>query len=145
MSSRFGDGENDFFFQPCSSSHLTGFVQETDWLPSSRLLVLSTVVPLFHTSNEHLKIVFSGDVKVCAWGWVVANTSSCSLAPPPLHSPSFSCPVLHPPSSSRFSLSEVVSLLNMSNDVVIYVSLHLSMSDGRAGVWWMCVVMVGGG
>lgn len=27
----------------------------------------------------------------------------------------------------------------MSNDVVISVSLHLSMSDGRAGVGWICV------
>ena len=38
-------------------------------------------------------------------------------------------PVLQ--SSSRFSLPSVVSLLNMSNDVVISVSLHLSMSDGE--------------
>lgn len=42
---------------------------------------------------------------------------------------SSSRPVLQ--SSSRFSLSSVVSLLNMSNDVVISVSLHLSMSDGK--------------
>lgn len=42
---------------------------------------------------------------------------------------SSSRPVLQ--SSSRFSLSSVVSPLNMSNDVVISVSLHLSMSDGK--------------
>lgn len=42
---------------------------------------------------------------------------------------SSSRPVLQ--SSSRFSPSSVASLLNMSNDVVISVSLHLSTSDGK--------------
>lgn len=83
------------------------------------------------------------------WGWIASNTSNCA-PPPSLLSPSSSCPVLHPPSPSRFSLSEVVSLLNMSNDVVISVSLHLSMSDGKQEVWrvfecCVCEVVVGVG
>lgn len=54
----------------------------------------------------------------------------CSQCLHPLHSPpppvmSFILPLFFP------SLSRLVSLLKMSNDVVISVSLHLSMSDRK--------------
>lgn len=105
-------------------------------------LFLSSSPP--RTSSERLGVALSEGVRC---------TVDCSPAPPPpppsLPSSS-SGPVLHSPSASRFSLSSLVSLLKMSNDVVISVSLHLSMSDGKqeCGLYLcvcVCEVLVGGG
>lgn len=73
--------------------------------------------------NEHLSVLLCEDVEVCTSRWFVANTSTPFALL--LHQ---SCP-----SSFLFflSLSWLVSLLKMSNDVVISVSLHLSMSDRK--------------
>lgn len=78
---------------------------------------------MVYTGNEHLSVVLCEDVDVCALWWFVANTSALLV----LLSHQ-SCP-----SSSLFfsSLSSLVSLLKMSNGVVISVGLHLSTSDRK--------------